>query len=491
MLNSKNLFSGLFWKISLTFFMLLTAIGFAYLIISTRMSEEYFIEKNQRLNASIAQSIVQEVKPFINGELSEDATDAIMHHLMAINPSIEVYLLDAQGNILNYVAPYKKVVADKVRLAPVKKFLQGLDKGIIVGDDPRNPGVEKVFSAAEIKEGNRVAGYVYVILASEELDSVTELLKGNYILRLGSTTMLITLLAAFVIGLLVFWIVTKNINRIIATVKKFQQGEFSARIPVKKGGDINDLAIAFNDMADTIVGNIENMRSMEKLRRELVGNVSHDLRTPLAVIHGYIETLIMKDKEISADDRRRYLNTALESTERLRKLVDELFELSKLEAKQIRPNKEPFYIDELIHDVVRKFNIIANKKGIKLEAKINRSGIMVYADVALIERVLQNLVDNAIKYTPAHGEITLAVDDTSENVQIKVTDTGAGIPEDQAPYIFDRYHIGDKRISLDKNSTGLGLAIVKRILEIHNTNIALLSNPDRGTTFAFDLPKYA
>jgi len=490
-MRSNNVFSGLFWKLSLTFLILLTGIGFAYLIISTRMSEDYFIEKNQRLNAPIAKSIVKEVKPFINGELSEDATDAIMHHLMAINPSIEVYLLDAKGNILNYVAPDKKIVADKVRLGPINKFLTGHNKGIIVGDDPRNPGVEKVFSAAEIEEGDKVVGYVYVILASEEYDSVTEMLEGNYILRLGTTTMLVTLLATFIIGLLAFWIVTRNINRIIFTVQKFQQGEFSARIPVKRGGEINNLAIAFNDMADTIVGNIENMRSMEKLRRELVGNVSHDLRTPLAIIHGYIETLIMKNNKISDDERNKYLNTALESTERLRKLVDELFELSKLEAKQIKPYKEPFFIDELIHDVVRKFNLIANNKGITLNAKVIHSGITVNADVNLIERVLQNLVDNAIKYTPQNGEITLEVGETSDAVQIKVTDTGAGIPADQAPYIFDRYHIGDKRVSLDKNSTGLGLAIVKRILEIHNVNISLKSNQGSGTTFLFNLPKVA
>lgn len=484
-------FTGFYWKISLTFFLILAGIGVAYIFISTRMSEEYFIEKNQRLNAPIAKSIVKEVKPFINGTLSEDATDAIMHHLMAINPSIEVYLLDAQGNILNYVAPEKKVVAKRVDLGPIKTFLQGHREGIIEGDDPRNPGVKKVFSAAEIKENGRVVGYVYVILASEELDSVSALLQGNYILRLGSATMLITLLAAFIIGSVVFWAVTKNINKIITTVKRFQQGEFSARIPVSKGGEINDLALAFNDMADTIVGNIENMKSMEKLRRELVGNVSHDLRTPLAVIQGYIETLIMKDREISEDDRRKYLNTALESTERLRKLVEELFELTKLESQQIKPKKEIFYIDELIHDVVREFSIIAQQKGISLEARIKKKQLAVNADVHLIERVLQNLVDNAIKYTPENGSITLEVDDMSENVQIKVSDTGQGIPEDQAPYIFDRYHIGDKRVSLDKNSTGLGLAIVKRILEIHNSTITLLNNRTGGTTFTFVLPKSA
>jgi len=482
--------SGFFWRICLTFLLMLILVGAAYIFITTTSAEKYFEETNQRLNADIAKNIINEVKPFIDGELSEDATDKIMHHMMAINPSIEVYILNPEGKILNYVAPYKRVKLEEVSLLPVHKFIASEGLVYIKGDDPRNPGKQKVFSAAAIEEEKAVVGYVYVVLTSEAQESVAGQTWDSYILNVSGQAMLIALVSALLLGVLVLWLITKNLNKIITQVKEFKKGDMSARIPVKKTGGINDLAIAFNEMADTIVGNIENLKSMENLRRELVGNVSHDLRTPIAVIHGYIETLMIKKDSLSEIEREKYLKIILESTDKLRKLVDELFELSKLEAKQINPIKEPFFIHELIHDICQKFQILASEKKVDIKATEKKEAPLVYADVGLIERALQNLLDNALKFTPEGGTITVDIDDKDEFVQIKVSDTGSGIPKDQIPFIFDRYHIGDKRISLDKNSTGLGLAIVKKILEIHDQTIQLTSRLNEGSTFTFQLPQY-
>ena len=483
--------ANLFWKLSSIFFVLLVSVSATYFYFSLNIANKHFQEKNQKLNADIASHIGGELKPFLNGRLNEAATDDIMHHMMAINPAIEVYLLDSTGKILNYVAPYKKVVLEEVDLLPIEDFLTNYQDESILGDDPRKEGRQKVFSAAKIEEGGQTLGYVYVILASEEYDSVGEQLFDSYILKLGTVYGLITIGAALIIGILAIWLITKNLQSIINTVKDFQKGEMSARINVKTGGEIRRLAEAFNEMADTIVGNIENLKSMENLRRELVGNVSHDLRTPLAVIHGYIETLIIKEDQLNEDDKQKYLARALDGTERLKKLVGELFELSKLEAKQVIPNKEAFFINELIDDISQKYALILKEKGLKISADNQNEPFMVFADISLIERVLQNLIDNAIKYTPENGEIRMEINERKEQVEIKVTDTGKGIPEDQVPFVFDRYHIGDKRISLDTNSTGLGLAIVKRILEIHNTTINLTSKLGKGTTFSFELPQYS
>ncbi len=482
---------GLFIKISLTFLLLLIGLGLVYFFSSTQMAESHFQEKNQRLNANIAKSISQELKPFLDGQLNEKATDDIMHYMMAVNPSIEVYLLSPSGKILNYVAPYKKVKLESVSLDPIKEFIATDGQKYIVGDDPRQIGRKKVFSATKVEEEGKVLGYIYVILASEEYDSVSSLLWGSYILKLGSRYMITTLLAALTVGIIAFWFITKNLSKVIQTVQRFKNGEMSARIPSKPGDEINTLAVVFNEMADTIVGNIENLKSMENLRRELVGNVSHDLRTPLAVIHGYVETLMIKNKDLDKEERKKYLKIVLEGTERLKKLVNELFELSKLEAHQISPDKEPFSISELIQDISQKYQILAEEKGIQISAKISEANLLVYADVALIERVLQNLIDNAIKFTPEKGKISIEINENGyDAVEIKVSDTGKGIPQDQMPFVFDRYHIGDKRVSLDKNSTGLGLAIVKKILEIHDSKIFLNSKLNQGTSFSFQLPQY-
>jgi len=489
----KQSFTGnLFIKLSSIFLLILLSIGVLYFYISLNMTEKYFQEKNQRLNADIAEGIKSELKPFLDGKLNEEAADHIMHYMMGVNPSIEVYLLSPTGKILNYVAPYKKVKLTEVNLEPINQFIS-LGKNrteLILGDDPRNRDRVKVFSAAKVEENGQLLGYIYVILASEEYDTVTDMLLGSYIMKLAYRYGLITLIGALLVGMLSIWFITKNLQNVINTVNKFQKGEMSARIAVRKGGEINSLAEAFNEMADTIVGNIENMKSMENLRRELVGNVSHDLRTPLAVIHGYIETLMIKKENISKEQQDEFLHRALDGTERLKKLVDELFELSKLEAKQIEPSKEAFFINELIDDISQKYTLLANQKQISIESEVAKKPCLVYADVSLIERVLQNLIDNAIKYTPKNGKIKLQITNDKQQVEIKVCDTGEGIPDDQIPFIFDRYHIGDKRISLDKKSTGLGLAIVKRILEIHDSTIELSSKIGKGTTFSFYLPQY-
>lgn len=479
----------MFWKLSATFLVLLVGVGLAHIKLSVSAAENYFQERNQRLNAPIAESIIKEVKPtFKDGKVDEQAMDVIMHSMMAINPSIEVYLLDPNGKILNYVAPYKKVVMTDVRTEPIADFIRTKGKQCILGDDPRNPSTEQIFSAAPIIENGTLQGYVYVVLAGEQYQSVASSLWNDYITTLGGRTMLITLIAALIVGLVAIWFITRNLRNIIAVVKSFRNGDLEARIETKSGREFNNLAVAYNEMADTIVGNIENLKSMENLRRELVGNVSHDLRTPLAVIHGYVETMMMKKDDLNQEERDKYLQIVLDGTEKLKKMVGELFELSKLESKQITPKKEPFFINELIQDVVQKYLILARRKGVLIQSVISNNIKLVNADVALIERVLQNLIDNALKFTPEGGTIMIKTNELDDDVEIQVSDTGVGIPEDQVPFIFDRYHIGDKRLGLDNKNTGLGLAIVKKILEIHDATIQLTSRINQGTSFSFQLP---
>ncbi len=490
-MNKTFLQNALFWKISGTFLLILLAVGLSYIFIITKAAEQNFQERNQRLNADMAGHIIAEVKPFLNGEITEDATDQIMHHMMALNPSIEVYLLNPEGKILNYVAPYKKIKLESVALNPIQEFIETEGQKCILGDDPRKPTEGNIFSAAPVYENEELIGYVYVILAGEDFASVSASTKSMFLWDLGLKSVAITILVALIVGLFAIWLITKNLQTIIHTFRRFQNGDMEARIPQKSAsGEMKLLSQTFNEMADTIKGNIDNLKAMENLRRELVGNVSHDLRTPLAVIHGYIETLMIKKDEYSAEERDRYLNIILESTEKLKKLVEELFELSKLESKQVTPKKEPFYINELIQDIIQKYELIITEKGITIEPIFKKDISLVHADLSLIERVMQNLIDNAIKFTPEGGKIILETNSMDRYVEIRVSDTGKGIPEEQIPFVFDRYHIGDKRLSLDNNSTGLGLAIVKKILEIHDATIRLTSKINQGTTFAFQLPIY-
>jgi signal transduction histidine kinase len=230
------------------------------------------------------------------------------------------------------------------------------------------------------------------------------------------------------------------------------------------------------------------MKTMDNLRRELVANVSHDLRTPLAAVQGYIETILLKSNTLSEDDRKNYLQTILSSTERLKKLVEELFELSKLEARETKPNPEAFSVAELAQDIQQKNQIIAESKNIDLRLNFPYDLPLVYADIGMMEKVLQNLLDNAFKFTPPGGSVTIRLQNTDDKVIAYVKDSGLGIKKDELKYIFDRYHKGSGNTSAE--GLGLGLAIVKKILEVHNVNIHVESSEGAGTTFSFEMPVY-
>ncbi|NNE55848.1 MAG: GHKL domain-containing protein, partial [Flavobacteriales bacterium] len=223
---------------------------------------------------------------------------------------------------------------------------------------------------------------------------------------------------------------------------------------------------------------------VDTMRKELIANVSHDLRTPLASIQGYVETLLMKKNELDSERFDRYLKTTLRSTEKLRVLVDELFELSKLESKERQLIVEPLAIDDLIHDTVKSFKIEANEKGISLKAEIPKRLPQVNADIALIDRVLQNIIGNSIKFCSEGDTVVVSAIEQDKDVLISVQDTGVGIARNELPHIFERFHKG----STIKSGSGLGLAIVKNVLEMHGSIYQIESKENHGTTFTFTLP---
>ena len=481
-------FHSLFWKISAIFLIVLVIVSAIYMYISVRTAEMYFQETNQKLDAEIAPHIAAENQCFVNGKANTENLKDVFHSIMIINPSLEVYLLDKQGKILTYFAPNKIVKLKYVSVEPIEEFISNENKPFVLGPDPRNADRKKAFSAAKVYEGDTFRGYIYVILGGEEYDNATQLVFGSYILRLGIRSMAITLIGVAIISLIALGFITRNMRRIVTVIREFKNGNLSARIKLKGRGEFNEFADSFNDMADTIVRNIEDMKTMDNLRRELVANVSHDLRTPLAAVQGYIETILLKSETLSEDDRKSYMQTILSSTERLKKLVEELFELSKLEARETKPKPEAFSIAELAQDIQQKNQLIAENRNIELRLNFPYDLPLVYADIGMMEKVLQNLLDNAFKFTPSGGSVTIRLQTSGDKVITYVKDSGSGIKKDELKYIFDRYHQGTGKSSAE--GLGLGLAIVKKILEVHNININVESTEGTGTTFSFEIPVY-
>jgi signal transduction histidine kinase len=484
--QGKKSFSRLYIRISTLFIGILFVFAAITLYISVQAASHYAQEVNQNLNHELAAHLAVMMEPFIqDGVLNEAGLQDLVHSLMVINPSIEVYLLDTDGKILSYVAPEKVVKMQQVSLKPVTEFLSNTGTKIIYGDDPRNPGEEKIFSAAELIQDNRLTGYIYIVLASQEYASAANMVRGSFIMGLSIRTIITILIGSALVGLLALWFIVKKLNRIILGIRRFEDGDLKTRIEVKNNDDLDQIGIVFNSMADTIQQNIEELKGLENLRKELISNISHDLRTPISSIQGYAETLILKKEDIGLEDQEKYLGVIYKNCENLQELVTNLFELSKLQSNQVMLNKEPFSIGELVHDVANKYRILSQKKGVSIDTIVSKDIPVVEADVLLIDRVLQNLIDNAIRFCKEGDIIKIEVQSVAPGqVRVTIADTGAGIAHEHLPHIFERYFKKDERGS----STGLGLAIVKRIIDLHESTIDVKSTVGKGTSFQFCLP---
>ncbi len=486
MKNFMNYRNSLFLKISSALLGLLLLLGAAYVMITAYAAKEYYKETTQRLNAHVAEHMLLEVSPFVDGKVNEEALGKIMHSMMAVNPSLEVYLLNPSGDILSFVVLDKEVRLKNVKVQPVQEFIATKGERYILGEDPRNPGNSVVFSATEVNENNTLLGYVYMVLASEEYENASQALFGSYFLKVGTQAFAFTLITAFLLGLLLLFMLTHSLRKIQAGVKQFEAGDYNARIPIKGNGEMADLAHTFNQMADTILKNMDDLKEVDSLRRDLIANVSHDLRSPMAVIHGYIETIIIKEEKITQEEKNKYLNIILQSSDKLKKLVADLFELSRLEAKQIVLKREPAQVNEMLSDIIKQFEILAAEKEINMSLKLPEHLPHVMLDIHLMSRVFQNLIDNAIKYTPRHGFIQIDARIRNHKVNVSVLNSGNGISSADMPHLFDRYFKVDH--TQNSNSSGLGLAISKKIIDLHEAEISVASVLGESTTFEIQLP---
>lgn len=227
----------------------------------------------------------------------------------------------------------------------------------------------------------------------------------------------------------------------------------------------------------------DKLSSVDKLRKEMIANISHDLRTPLTNLSGYIETLFIRRHDISMSERERFLTIAQKESHRLKKLIEDLFELSKLESNQTELHTEPFPIAELLQDIVAKYEVLCVQNNITITTNFSANLPWVVADIKLIDRALQNLFDNAIRYNQANGRIDLVLQKNDNQLVIKISNTGETIPPSVLAQIFDRYF----KNSAIEGSTGLGLAIVKKIVDLHGSNIYVESQ-EGITSFTFSLP---
>ena len=487
---------------------LLLALGASMYFMLQHYSAQTALEAGQRMNLGLARYVVEHQPPGLigsGGEPDRARMKELGLHVMMINPAVEVYLLDPQGRVLAHALEGLQgldPVGMQVDLLPLRRLMDDAGDGTprlpVLGTDPRNPTQANTFSVAALSSNGEPAGFLYIILNGSMSQRVSASLTNSRALRaMACGAGLATLLAAVVL-----WItwqqLTRPLRRLTDELRAYRD-EATTLPSLESGGEIGVLRGAVHAMQGRIAQQFQRLEDGDRQRRELVSNISHDLRTPLSSIQGFVETVLVRGDALGPAARNQHLRTALRHVDLLGKRIHDLFELSKLDAGRVQPRQEVFCLAELLQDVVQNYQLAAQERGVVLGlAAGSHIKARVSADIAMIERVLQNLIDNALRHTTSGGEVTLAIERRGAFMEISVSDTGRGIATADLPHIFERYwraartdESDDSDDSAVSTSSGLGLAIVKRILDLHGSVVRVHSEIMRGTRFDFLLPQAA
>lgn len=480
-------------RLTLAFTAILLLCAVAACGVQLYSSNQYGNAMVQRLSAGLAKQIVKrEMLLDEQGKVNRLALKTLFDRLMTLNPSVELYLVAPDGRLLADAAPAGHLKRQTIDIAPLQTFLSGA-AWPVYGDDPRSLDKQKVFSVAPLRPDGELRGYLYIILQGEDLNALAD---DAWRKALWSTILWsLLLVAAFglLAGMLVWLWVTRPVKQLTAQVKGLDQDSISAikqlaqhTLEVSPANEVAVLRNTFIELARKIASQWDQLSDSDRQRREFIANISHDLRTPLTSLLGYLETLSMKADTLSVEDNRQYLAIALRQGHKVRHLSQQLFELARLEHGGIKPQRERFAIAELIQDVAQKFDLAIATRQLHLQVDMPRSLPLVNADVSMIERVVTNLLDNAVRHTPQGGTIGLRVWQENTQLQVEIADSGPGVEMALREQLFRRPSALSQQ-SARENRGGLGLLIVRRMLELHGGGIRLV-DAATGACFRFSVP---
>ena len=321
--------------------------------------------------------------------------------------------------------------------------------------------------------GNDTMVIIYIHTPVEEVMAVRKKLLMYFAVSGAIAMAAAVILIYFFSGKL-----SNPLKQIKYAASRISNGEFDKRVNIKSRDEVGELAKAFNQMAAAL-------QNIEEMRRGFIANVSHELRTPMTSIRGFIEGIL--DGTIPVEKQNHYLTIVRDETNRLNRLVNDLLDLARMEAGETKLNPTVFDINELLRRSVIKLEALLLEKELAVDADFEEDYMPVKADQDAIERVVYNLMHNAIKFTPAGGKISLTTKKCKDLTEVTVRDTGIGIEPDELDMIWDRFYKSDKSRSRDKTGTGLGLAIARNIINEHGQTIRAESKPGEGTAFVFTL----
>ena len=332
--------------------------------------------------------------------------------------------------------------------------------------------------------GDRMAGLVLVLVLPSRLTGIPRELAR--LLSLPSTIVLIV--TTVVVALVVFNPARRRLSALEDAAHRLGEGDLGSRAPQAGGDEIARVAAAFNRMAGELQARDAALRTSDALRRQMMADVSHELKTPLTAMRGYIETLRMPEVALDAERRDRYFETIDRETRRLERIVKDLLDLARYEHGGVVLQRRLFDIERLLENVAGRHEREAQEKGVAVRIEVDPLADQVVADPDRIEQAIENLVSNALRHTPSGGTVTMRAARADAAAILSVSDSGAGIAPEHLPHVFERFYKGDASRTAESTGSGLGLSITKAIVERHGGRIHVTSQPGR-TSFTIVLPQ--
>ncbi len=485
----SNMKTTIFKRIGLLVFSLITILSLLFIIITYLSATYFFNASTQLVNKDVAAHIAKFTSPFEDNNINKNKADSVFYNAMVVSPSIEVYFLDTTGKVIYFEAPDSAIKLWQIPLASINKLIASKGAAYITSPDPKDPQHNKIFSAAEVIKDNKKLGYIYVILGSKEYNTTSELLFTSHAGILALEAFALIIIVSFAISFYYIKRLQRRYSAVVGVLKEYKHGNFDARFNEDNNDEFTPVTSSFNAMAELLSHHINQLKNAENERKNFIANISHDLRTPLSIASGYAETLMNEQKKISDEKQKEYMQLVMSKIKQVENMVLQLFELSRLDASDARPEEEPFIFSEILQEITNSFSMSAAQKNIRLTCVGCNEVIWIKGDIKLMERVLQNLIGNAIKNTPDNGQITIEL--KQQNGQLTALFKNDGKPLSQ---VLLRWINSDEKAnalqSQAKPHAGLGLMIVKRILELHRSKLMAESKAEEGNLFSFNLPVY-
>ena len=434
----------------------------------------YLIDQQKAAVADSAMRVAHQVEPlfmqgYIDGDMNLDQLAQQIENL--------IYLLDASVDIIN--ADFSLLFSCiRGRICMPESYLEPVMDGtsiVLTGSfNSACPGSSMV-AGHPIMINNRIIGAVVICISMEELESVLGVMRDITILSLP-----IAILAGFILILFYTRAITRPLKQMNDAAAVIASGVFEKRIQVRTKDEVGQLATQFNTMA-------ESLHRQDKIRRDFVANLSHDIRSPLTSMLGFIKAI--QDGTIPPPKQAYYLGIVLGETERLINLSNNLLDLHCIQDTATELKKTTFDINELVRKTIMGLMPHAIQKQITVTSHFAHVTDMVLADMDKIQRCIHNLFDNAIKFTPQAGSITVETTIKARKVVVSITDTGRGMTDEEKRHAFDRFYKGDRSRSEYSKGSGLGLSIAQEFIHAHGELITFDSQLNKGSTFRFTLAR--